>query len=127
MKSFKTGSRRGNPKGKGRFDLLPPEVLHELALHYEQGAEHYGDRNWEKGQPIGRYVDSLQRHLNQWLRGERDEPHLRSVVWNAMGLLWTVGRIMEGRLPRSLDDAGYLGPDLSQENQTNEPEVYDVL
>lgn len=114
MKNFETGSRRGSSKGKGRYDLLAFATLRRQAKHLEQGAVHYGDRNWQKGQPLGRYIDSALRHLFQWIEGERDEPHLAAFVWNAIALDWTANAILEGKLPRSLDDAGYLTPDLAE-------------
>ncbi len=61
-REFSTGSVRDVRKGKGRFDLIPPCALLLLAQHYENGAVKYGDRNWEKGQPLSSYVDSMLRH-----------------------------------------------------------------
>lgn len=34
----------------------------EVAKHFEDGAKKYGDRNWEKGIPCDRYIDSAVRH-----------------------------------------------------------------
>lgn len=51
-KEFRTGAVREVPKGKGRFDLLPPYPLMRLAKHYENGATKYAERNWEKGLPL---------------------------------------------------------------------------
>ncbi|HUS51203.1 MAG TPA: dATP/dGTP diphosphohydrolase domain-containing protein, partial [Candidatus Paceibacterota bacterium] len=59
---FDTGSRRDTRDGKGRYDLLPVRAIKRLAKHYENGAKKYGDRNWEKGQPLSRYLDSALRH-----------------------------------------------------------------
>ncbi|GAG52295.1 unnamed protein product, partial [marine sediment metagenome] len=36
---FDTGSRRGDRRGKGRFDLIPYDGLLRVAKHYENGAE----------------------------------------------------------------------------------------
>ena len=44
--------------GKGRYDLVSPFAMRRLAQHYENGAQKYADRNWEKGMPFSRYVDS---------------------------------------------------------------------
>lgn len=35
---FKTGAVRDIQEGKGRYDLLPWEAIHELAIHCEAGA-----------------------------------------------------------------------------------------
>jgi len=72
---FSTGSVRDTQVGKGRFDLIPTDALRRLAQHYENGARKYGDRNWEKGQPLGRYLDSAFRHLVNVLDGKTDEDH----------------------------------------------------
>ena len=44
---FDTGAVRDTTKGKGRFDLLSPEVLFRLARWTEEGTKIFR-RNWEK-------------------------------------------------------------------------------
>jgi hypothetical protein len=61
--NFGTGAVRDSQEGKGRFDLLPPYALLRLAKHFENGANRYQARNWEKGIPCSRYLDSAFRHL----------------------------------------------------------------
>jgi hypothetical protein len=101
---FATGSRRDTREGKGRFDLLPFRALTKLAQHFEGGAAKYGDRNWEKGQPLSRYADSAFRHLSKVMLNETDEPHAEAAAWNLMCLIETRERIRAGLLPESLDD-----------------------
>lgn len=101
---FGTGSVRDSKNGKGRYDLLPARALHALAQHFEKGAAKYGDRNWEQGQPVSNYLDSGLRHIFQYLRGLRDEPHLVSGAWNFLCAIDTLVRIEEGSLPSSLND-----------------------
>lgn len=79
---FNTGAVRDMHLGKGRYDLLPWEAIHELARHCEEGAIKYGERNCEKGIPIHSLIDSAIRHLSCYLRGLKDEPHLRAAMWN---------------------------------------------
>jgi len=81
-RQFETGAVRDIQEGKGRYDLLPWEAIHELALHCEQGAIKYGERNCEKGIPIHSFLDSASRHISCYLRGMKDEPHLRAAMWN---------------------------------------------
>jgi len=81
-REFETGAVRDIQHGKGRYDLLPWEAIHELALHCEAGALKYGERNCEKGIPIHSLIDSAFRHLSCYMRGEADEPHLRAAFWN---------------------------------------------
>lgn len=85
---FETGAVRDMHAGKGRYDLLPWEAIHEVAKHCEAGAEKYGERNCEKGIPIHSLIDSAIRHLSCYLRGMKDEPHLRAAAWNVLFAIW---------------------------------------
>lgn len=85
---FKTGAVRDIQTGKGRYDLLPWEAIHEMAIHCEQGAIKYGERNVEKGIPIHSCIDSAFRHLSRYMQGHRDEPHLRAAMWNIAWAIW---------------------------------------
>jgi len=101
---FDTGSVRDTRDGKGRFDLIPPISLKRLAIHYENGAKKYGDRNWEKGQPVSRYLDSAIRHLYAYLSGSRDEDHLAAAAWNAFAAIHTEEMVRMRKLPNELCD-----------------------
>lgn len=68
-------------EGKPRMDLIPPELLTEVAKILTFGANKYADRNWEKGMDWGRVYGALQRHLWSWWSGdskdaETNESHL---------------------------------------------------
>jgi hypothetical protein len=104
---FDTGSRRDSREGKGRYDLLPVHAVARLAQLFERGAVKYGDRNWEKGQPLSRYLDSALRHAFQSLEGREDEDHLAGAVWNLMACIETQHRVRAGQLPAELDDLGH--------------------
>ncbi len=65
----------------------------------------YGDRNWEKGQQIMRYIDSAIRHLYAYIEGKRDEDHLAAAMWNAAGAIHTEEAIARGLLPKELNNA----------------------
>ena len=107
---FSTGAHRDTQKGKGRYDLIPPTALKRLAGVYERGAEKYGDRNWEKGMPIGRFLDSAIRHLYNYLEGKRDEDHLGQAMWNVAGAIHIEEMIKRGLLSQVLDDMmDYVG------------------
>lgn len=101
---FSTGAVRSMTTGKGRFDLIPAYPLKRLAQHYENGAAKYADRNWEKGLPLSRYIDSAERHMNAFKDGDRSEDHLAAILWNVAGYMWTERQIETGALPDSLDD-----------------------
>lgn len=103
-KKFKTGANRDMSKNKGRFDLLPPQTIRALAIHYEKGCNKYGDRNWEKGIPISSFLSSAIRHAFQVLDGLDDENHLIAAIWNLTCAYETILRIQQGRLPEVLND-----------------------
>ena len=73
--------------GKGRFDLITPFGLDRLAKWYELGSIKYADRNWEKGMPFSRYIDSAERHINNFKKGLVDEDHLAAAVWNLLAVI----------------------------------------
>lgn len=51
-------------------DLLPPDVLIEIAKVYTFGAKKYEKNNWAKGGNYGRIIASLKRHLMLFEAGE---------------------------------------------------------
>lgn len=111
MQTFSTGSIRQNKTGKGRYDLIPLEGIRALALHYEQGAIAHGDRNWERGQPLSVFKNSLTRHACQ-VGYDFTEDHAAAVAWNAFGYITTCERIRAGLLPAELDDLGVTNKEI---------------
>lgn len=65
-------------------------MLQDLAIHFQKGAEHYGERNCQKGIPLWSFKDSAMRHATQVFEGKMDEPHAISVIWNCWMAQWTV-------------------------------------
>ncbi len=74
--------------GGKRFQDVSTMLL-EVAIHFEEGAEKYSERNWEKGMPVKRFIDSGLRHYLKFLRGDTDEPHDRAFCWNMLCAIWT--------------------------------------
>lgn len=66
-----------------------PDMLLEVAVHFEEGAKKYGENNWQKGLPTNCYIDSAVRHYLKFLRGDKDERHDRAFAWNIMCCIWT--------------------------------------
>lgn len=66
------------------------KMLGDLAIHFQKGAEKYGERNCEKGIPLWSFLDSGFRHTMQYLRGMTDEPHHISAIWNFVMADWTM-------------------------------------
>lgn len=92
-----TGGMKGSKLA--RFDMIPPDVLWELAEHYGKGEAKYpsdpetGEPNWQKGYSWRLSVAALERHLNLWKQGEDFDPetgssHLIAVMWHASALRW---------------------------------------
>jgi len=102
--NFTTGSVRDTNDGKPRFDLISLLASHRLAMHYSNGAKKYGDRNWEKGQPLSRYIESTERHLFKLKMGFTDEDHEAAAIWNLMAFVHTRMMIEAGALPKELDN-----------------------
>lgn len=84
---FPSGMVRDTREGKGRYDLVTPFGLRRLAQVYERGAAKYADRNWEKGAPFSRFLDSAERHLEQYKMGLADEDHLAQCAWNLFAIM----------------------------------------
>lgn len=84
---FPSGMVRDRREGKGRYDLISPFALRRLAGVYERGARKYADRNWEKGAPFGRFLDSALRHIQQYMVGKADEDHLAQAAWNLLCIM----------------------------------------
>lgn len=64
-------------------------MILEVSKHFEEGAEKYGENNWQKGLPAKCYINSAVRHYLKWLRGDTDEPHDRAFCWNILCAIWT--------------------------------------
>ena len=103
-RDFGTGSVRDKADGKGTPHLLPFRAITLVAKQMERGMQKYGARNWELGQPLSSYFDSMHRHLWKHWMGWTDEPHLDAAVWNALCYAETAERIRLGLLPAALDD-----------------------
>ena len=102
--NFDTGATRDKSQGKGRYDLITPIGVKRLARVYERGAVNHGDRNWEKGIPLSRCMESAIRHIYQYLEGMRDEDHLGQAAWNLFAAMHVEEMVQRGFLPKELDN-----------------------
>lgn len=102
--SFETGAVRDVGTEKGAYELISPIFLRRLAIHLERGAKKYDPRNWEKGMPMGRTMQSLLRHAFQYLAGDRTEDHLGAIACNIQFLIHYEEAIASGLLPEKLND-----------------------
>jgi hypothetical protein len=117
--TYSTGAQKEEQttEGKGRMDLLPIISLVRVAEIYRKGAEKYADRNWEKGLPLSRFIDSGLRHIFQYIEGKQDEDHLAQGIWNFISLLHTEEMINRGLLPVELDDLPCYMPEKGEDSE----------
>lgn len=78
--------------GKTRYGLIPESWTRALAEVLTRGAVKYAPNNWKRGMDPEFMVDSLQRHLAAYRRGEKYDPesgnhHLAHAAWNALALM----------------------------------------
>lgn len=88
---YKSGFHRDIDTNKPRYDLIPPELLHRLAMVYTRGSQKYDDDNWRKAdseEEYRRFVASAFRHFEQWRAGNEDEDHAMQCVWNIISYEW---------------------------------------
>jgi len=95
---------RDAAEGKPTPGLISPYATERLAMHYMRGAQKYDARNWEKGSPFSRVLESLERHVVAWKKGSIVEDHLAAIAWNAFALMHYEVMIERGLLPPELDD-----------------------
>lgn len=75
--------------------LILESMLIEVSIHFEEGAEKYGENNWQKGLPAKCYINSAARHFLKYMRGDNDERHDRAFIWNILCCMWTCINIPE--------------------------------
>lgn len=91
-----TGGAKGSKLA--RFDMVPFDVLWELAEHYGKGEQKYpsdetGLANWRRGYDWKLSYAALQRHIHQWGMGdpvdaETGSSHLTAAIWHLFALRW---------------------------------------
>lgn len=131
QEEYDSGMVRDSNGGKPRFDLILPEgvpykdqMITRIAELMARGAQHYGDRNWEKatGEPeLRRAKESAFRHFMQWYCGERDEDHAAAVFFNIQEAELVQSRLQAGeRFFRRAVDAGIVPPEVAARDLTSE-------
>lgn len=84
---FSTGAVRSADANELRFDLIHPIAKIALARVYAEGAEKYGDCNWERGMPLHDLYNHVDRHYTLYMAGDRSEPHLEHAAWGALAMV----------------------------------------
>lgn len=87
MKQFESGAVRSSCAEDARYDLVSPIGLEAVARACKEGAEKYGDFNWERGMPAHDLLNHALRHIYKWLGGDRNEEHLGHAAWGVMAAI----------------------------------------
>lgn len=101
------GCVRQISEGRGSYELISPFVIERDAKLLEWGAKNRGRRNWEKGCPFSRCMQSLLRHAYKYMAGEPDTDHddnLAAIRFWAGAMIHYEEMIDRGLLPESLKD-----------------------
>lgn len=103
-RQFSTGAHRDSDAGKPRLDLASPFAKERLGILLARGVAKFGDRNWEKGMPLGQFLASAERHLNAFKKGDTSEDHLAAIVFNIDAIMHGQEMIARGRWPAEYND-----------------------
>jgi len=87
---YATGSHRSSDCEDYRYDLISPIGLKAVARTCAEGADKYGDYNWEKGQPVPDILNHAIKHIYEFLGGDRSEDHLAHAAWNLLAAIHTL-------------------------------------
>lgn len=82
---YDTGAVRSADCDNVRYDLISPIGMAALARTYAEGAEKFGEFNWENGMPVTDLLNHAIAHLFKFLSGDRSEDHLGHAAWNVLG------------------------------------------
>lgn len=82
---YETGAVRSADCANVRYDLISPIGLAALARTYAEGAEKFGEFNWENGMPVKDLLNHAIAHIYKFLGGDRSEDHLGHAAWNLLG------------------------------------------
>jgi hypothetical protein len=63
------------------------ELAHLYAQALHEGANKYGERNWEKGIPESNLINHALHHLIRFCAKDTSENHQSHLVWNVLTLI----------------------------------------
>jgi len=87
LHEYDTGAVRSTDCDHVRYDLISPIGMAALARTYAEGAEKFGEFNWENGMPVTDLLNHAIAHLFKFLGGDRSEDHLGHAAWNVLGAI----------------------------------------
>lgn len=116
--TYATGAQRSADAEQVRYDLLTPIGMEAIARAAAEGAEKYGDFNWERGMPAYAMINHALRHIYMFLSGDRSEDHLGHAGWNVISAIHSVEKwpeLNEGTLRK---ENGVI-PSIFKEDEPN--------
>lgn len=84
---FESGSKRDNDTHKPLTTALTAYARLRYGYHLRKGSNNYGKNNWQLGQPSEAVLESLDRHLAQYMAGDRSEDHLSAIMFGVVMLM----------------------------------------
>lgn len=84
---FESGSQRDSDTNKPLTTALTAYARLRYGYHLRKGSNNYGKDNWKLGQPSEALLESLDRHLAQYLLGDRSEDHLSAIMFGVVMLM----------------------------------------
>ena len=111
---------REDKSEKPRLDLLCPYVLERDGHHFRNGADRYGDRNWEDGLSESDCMRAIMSHWCAQIAGDQSEDHLAAMRWNAGAIISQEERRERGvfHIPSDLPHQNILVPPIPTTEQT---------
>lgn len=68
---------------------MPVNSLRRLSQRYEYGKLKYGNAEaFKDGLPVSDCIDSMFRHLLQYLEGDNSEDHMAAIAWGAFAIMY---------------------------------------
>jgi hypothetical protein len=107
---YETGARRSSDAEEFRYDLISPVGLAAVARACQEGADKYGDYNWEKGMRANVMLNHALRHIYEFLSGDRQEDHLGHAAWNLISAIHSL-EVWPDLNEGTLRSAGFQPPD----------------
>lgn len=87
VRQFESGAVRDNNKGKSFVHSLQGYTRLRFGYHMSKNASKYGADNFLLGIPTSAYLESLDRHLAQYISGDRSEDHLSAILFGVQGVM----------------------------------------
>ena len=84
----KSGFTRNDSENRPRYDLIPTWVLERLGNLYADGANKFGEHNWELAnadEDYNSFKASMMRHMIQYVNSEENEDHFARIIFNLVG------------------------------------------